>query len=63
MRLPSSRSEGEEALESIACQVQLMGEAEEEAARHAALVHATAWVERAAGGGRCEGSTATAVVP
>jgi len=47
---PHNCSQGEQALGAIASQVEEMQEAEEEAARHAALVHARPWAERAAGG-------------
>ena len=42
--------ESEVALGALGEQVQAMQAAEEDAARHAALVHAVPWVERAAGG-------------
>jgi hypothetical protein len=43
-------SQGERQLASIADHMEEMWEAEEEAARHAAFVHAVPWMERAAGG-------------
>lgn len=43
------RSEGENALGAMADQMAEMERVQEEAARHAALVHAVPWVERAAG--------------
>ena len=43
-------SQGKRQLASIAEHMEEMWEAEEEAARHAAFVHAVPWMERAAGG-------------